>query len=169
MDDSILFIVIFYGTIVVFLFFMIFILTYGDRISNWFRRMNIEFDYLLDKWFGGSISFFNVTIYGRNAMCWAVNIRTKKYGYVCFNLPIPMYGRINKFYYYLSPNGTPQASTYYKFGKDNEDKVLSPMRKECFGHNFNINLYRDELHHINDTGEYPARILREMVINSVLE
>jgi hypothetical protein len=142
---------------------MIFIIKF-----DWSKRMNIKLDRILDRWFGGSLSFLNVTIYGRNGMKWGVSIHTKKWGYICFNLPIPIYGRIDKFYYYLSPNGTPWASTYYKFGNDRIDKRFAHMRKEAFGHNFDTDIHAEELTYINNNGELPQRILREITINDVL-
>ena len=169
MDDSILFIVILYGAVFSFLLFMMFIVIYGDEISKWFRKMNIKFDYLLDKMFGGSLSFFNVTIHGRDYghTPWEVQVHTKKYGYICFNLPIPVNGKIKKFYYFLSPDRTSYASTYYKF-HGLLYKNTAPMVKECFGHNFDIDKCGDELLELHRTGNYPRRILRERVINDVL-
>lgn len=51
----------------------------------------------------GHISIGNLTVYGRNVMHWGVNLYTKKYGYVCFRLPLPCYGRWWPLYFYCSP------------------------------------------------------------------
>jgi len=89
-----------------------------------------------ENFMGGHITFGKTTIYGCNAMCWAVNIHTKKWGYVCFTLPsINRLRRREGMYFYLSPNATPQASTLY-IGRDKEQKKLSVKRRKKYGHNF---------------------------------
>ncbi len=92
-------------------------------------------------WFemGGHITIGKMTIYGANAMCWAVNIRTKKWGYICFTLP-SIRRRKYKFghYFYLSPNGTPCACTYYR-GIDKNERIRADIRKLNLGHNFDAN------------------------------
>lgn len=162
MNDPIVIILIIY-VIVMLLPILLFLYTIGMTPKNINHRING----ILDKWFDGHISFRNITIYGRNAMRWKVNIRTKKWGCICFNLPIPIEGKIEKFYFYLSPNGTPWVSTYY-IGKDIEVKNISKLRNQAFGHNFDTDYYRDELRYINDTGNLPQRILRENSINELL-
>jgi hypothetical protein len=91
---------------------------------------------------GGHISIGGITIYGENAMHWGVNIRSKKYGYICFRLPFRCFGKWWPLYFYVSPNGTPWASTFY-MGKDKSQKKKSQLRKEAFGHNFKYE-YEDE-------------------------
>lgn len=59
----------------------------------------------------GHLSIGPVTIHGENAMHWAVNIRTKRWGYICFRIPLRCFGRWWPLYFYISPNGTPWAST----------------------------------------------------------
>ena len=92
-----------------------------------------------ENFMSGHISIGKMTIYGANAMCWAVNIRTKKWGYICFSLPSI---RRKKFkmgnYFYLSPNGAFWACTYYR-GSDKKEKIRAEIRKLNFGHNFNTN------------------------------
>lgn len=95
----------------------------------------------------------NITIYGENAMHWAVNIRTKKYGYICFTLPLRCFGRYWGCHIYFSPNGTPWASTYYKsLWKENNksEELRARIRKLNFGHNFNIKGYAEMLRALND-------------------
>lgn len=115
----------------------------------------------LDKKIGGHISKGNLTIYGDNAMHFGVTYRTKKYGYICFRLPIPcgivdyfLYGdklRWIPLYFYLSPNATPWASTFMLGKKhDRDDWALARVRKRRFGHNFNTDVYREELRKINN-------------------
>lgn len=67
------------------------------------------------KHLGGHITIGRFTIYGENAMHWAVNIRFKK-GYLCFRLPFFCFSRWWPLYLYFSPNATPRAATF-KMGK----------------------------------------------------
>lgn len=95
--------------------------------------------YFKYEFLSGHISISKVTIYGRNAMHWAVNIYTKKYGYICFRLPLPCFGRFWPLYYYLSPNGTPWAATFM-IGKteSQDDWALARIRYLCLGHNYDV-------------------------------
>lgn len=109
-----------------------------------------------EAFFGGHISIGPITIFGSNAMDWVCNIRTKKYGYVCFTLPVMARWkklqnsnkRVFKWYLYCSPNGTPWAATYY-IGNDKETdlKVKTILRKRLFGHNWDTN--NKNLYNIN--------------------
>ena len=67
-------------------------------------------------YFGGHVSALGVTIFGANAMHWAVNIRTRG-GYLCFNLPIRCFGVWWPLYAYFSPNATPWAATRWLYGR----------------------------------------------------
>lgn len=75
----------------------------------------------------------NITLYGANAMSWAVNIHTKRWGWIHFTIPL-----LSKwsFCFYVSPNATPWACTYY-WGKDRDERIRAQIRKFNFGHNFN--------------------------------
>lgn len=64
-----------------------------------------------ENFMGGHINIFNITIYGENAMHWAVNIRFKN-GYLCFRLPIRCFGYWYPLYIYFSENGTPRKSKW---------------------------------------------------------
>lgn len=55
---------------------------------------------------GGHVNFGPVTIYGENAMHWAVNIRTWG-GWFCFRLPLRCFGRWWPLYCYWSIDATP--------------------------------------------------------------
>lgn len=93
----------------------------------------------------GHISIGNLTIYGRNAMHWGVNIWTKKYGYICFRLPLPCYGRWWPLYFYCSPDATPQSSTFMLGKKQSPDNwVRARIRYICFGHNFDPHGWNDD-------------------------
>lgn len=98
----------------------------------------------VEKYLGGHMNFFNhrLTIYGANAMHWAVNIRTRRWGYVCFRLPFRCFRRWWPLYFYVSPNATPWASTFYVGGDDGE-QGNAKRRRQLYGHNFDIDLLRD--------------------------
>ncbi len=64
-----------------------------------------------ENFLGGHIDIFNITIYGCNAMHWAVNISTR-WGYICFRLPLRCFGKWWPLYFYVSPNATPSQATF---------------------------------------------------------
>lgn len=66
--------------------------------------------------FGGHCRIGPVTIFGENAMHWAVNIKTRRWGYVCFRLPLRCFGRWWALYFYCSPDGTPHKATFIMGG-----------------------------------------------------
>ena len=65
-----------------------------------------------ENFLGGHVNIFNITIYGENAMHWGVTIRTKRWGYICFRLPLRCFGRWWALYFYISPNATPNSATF---------------------------------------------------------
>ena len=95
-----------------------------------------------ENFLGGHVTIGRVTIYGCNAMHYAVNIQSKKYGWICFRLPLTCFGMFPPIYWYCSPNGTPSNSTYYtsifenKYNRDKK-KAQALLRKIHFGHNYN--------------------------------
>lgn len=107
-----------------------------------------------ENFMGGHLSIGkNITIFGENAMHWAVCIRTKKYGTITFTLPLRCFGRYWGCHIYFSPNGTPWACTYYKsLWKENDwkEEIRAKIRKKNFGHNFNTDKHRDELRCLNE-------------------
>lgn len=70
----------------------------------------------IKKYLSGSWSIGPVTLYGENAMHWAVNVRTKK-GYLCFRLPLRCFGKWLPLYCYFSPDGTPRKATKWWWGE----------------------------------------------------
>lgn len=102
----------------------------------------------------GHINIGKLTVYGANAMHWGVTYHTKKWGYICFRLPLRCFGRWWPLYFYLSPNATPWTSTFMLGMKhDRDDWALSRVRRRVFGHNFNVwddEVYR-RLRKINDS------------------
>lgn len=90
----------------------------------------------LENRFGGSRSFtvpltrWRVTVYGFNAMHVAVNIRTRRWGMVCFHPPMRCFGVWWPWKFYLSLNGTPWAA-YRTVGPgiDAEDRKNARIRR----------------------------------------
>lgn len=108
----------------------------------------------LTSYLSGHANLGPVTIFGLNAMHWGVTIKSKKYGRICFRLPLPCFGRFPRLYFYLSPNGTPWASTFC-IGLGAKEKAKAILRRKEFGHNFDS--WNDEelkirLRRINDIG-----------------
>jgi hypothetical protein len=97
----------------------------------------------------GHISLGRITVFGANAMHWGVTIKTKRWGYVCFRLPLPCFGHWWPLYFYVTPNGTPWAATFM-LGGERHDRVRAPLRRRTFGHNFDAEKHRYELYGIND-------------------
>ena len=69
-----------------------------------------------ENFLGGHINIGPITIFGENAMHWAVNIRIKR-SYVCFRLPFPCFGKWWPLYFYVSPNATPNKALFWLWGK----------------------------------------------------
>lgn len=72
-----------------------------------------------ENFLGGHWDIGPITIYGENAMQWAVNVRTKK-GYLCFRLPIRCFGKWWPLYCYMSPDGTPNNATKWYWGSEKD-------------------------------------------------
>lgn len=60
--------------------------------------------------FGGHVTVGRVTVFGENAMHWAVNIRCFG-GWFCFRLPLRCFGRWWPLYAYWSVDGVPPNSS----------------------------------------------------------
>lgn len=69
-----------------------------------------------ENYLGGHVSVGSVTVFGENAMHWAVNAKTR-WGYLCFRLPFRCFGRWWPLYCYLSPDATPSAATKWFWGR----------------------------------------------------
>jgi hypothetical protein len=113
-----------------------------------FKRLRDDF---FMKFFGGHLSIGKkITFFGENAMSWAVEIQTKKWGYVVFKPPIRTYGEYHGWWLYFSPNATPWACTYYIGHTASNEKIKSKIRKSYFGHNFNSEKRYEELIELNN-------------------
>ena len=106
------------------------------------RKIKYYFEY---KFMTGHIRIGKrIVIYGRNAMHWGGHIYSKKYGYICFRLPLRCFGHWYPLYLYCSPNATPWAATYMiGHGKDDE-WVKSRIRYKSFGHNFSVHGWNED-------------------------
>ena len=94
-----------------------------------------------ERHFGGHFSFklFGkcVTVYGWNAMHCAISFYPTRWGYICFRPPLRCFGKWWGWYFYLSPNGTPWASTFaIGPGIEKDEKKRCKTRREKLGHNF---------------------------------
>jgi hypothetical protein len=70
--------------------------------TSWFQRR-----------LGGHVTIGKrVTIYGWNAMHVAVNIWTKRWGYICFHPTIRVFGHWWPWYFYVSRDATPHEATF---------------------------------------------------------
>ena len=88
-------------------------------------------------------------IYGANAMWFACNVHTEKWGIVCFRPTAFGLHPHEGWYFYISPNGTPWAATYAIGNLENSDKDCAPFRKFAFGHNFDTDKHGEGLHALN--------------------
>lgn len=101
---------------------------------------------------GGHFNLGHLTIFGDNAMHFGCTYWTKRYGYICFQLPIPC-GIADKFrwqplYLYLSPNATPWCATYVLGSRfDFKDKIKAKYRKKLLGHNFQYDSEKEDLNY----------------------
>ena len=78
------------------------------------RYPNLSF---AENFMGGHVRLGPVVVYGENAMHWAVNIWTDKWGYVCFRLPFRCFGQWWPMDFYGSPNATPGSATFWLYGR----------------------------------------------------
>ena len=87
----------------------------------------------------GHVNIGPVTAYGANAMHWGINIRTRRWGWVCFRLPFRCFGCWWPLYFYVSPNATPWAATFFLGSEVREEgKSTIRRRRRELGHNFAV-------------------------------
>jgi hypothetical protein len=85
--------------------------------AGFFQRKDGCYTRWQDRIFTGHISFrflwtWHTTVYGANAMHWAVNVHTERWGWICFHPPTRTFGGRWPWYFYVSPNGTPSCATF---------------------------------------------------------
>jgi hypothetical protein len=84
----------------------------------------------LESHLGGYIKAGPITLYGFNAMHIALNIRTRRWGYICFHPTIKFYGRKWPWYFYVSRNATPWLATIIVGpGVHERDRVKAKRRR----------------------------------------
>jgi hypothetical protein len=88
----------------------------------------------------------------------AVNIQTKRWGYVCFKPPTRVWGRWWPAYFYLSPNATPWAATLL-IGREysRAEKRMARVRRALWGHG-----YSTERHNPQRLSSYTEPIAGEL-------
>ena len=69
-----------------------------------------------ENFLSGHISLGPVTIFGENAMHWAVVIETRT-GYLSFRLPLRCFGAWWPLYCFHSPDGMPSKATWWGWGR----------------------------------------------------
>lgn len=114
-----------------------------------------------EAFFGGHVTVGPITIYGSNAMDWTVNIRSKKYGYICFTLPFLTRWKKHKgsdkavytWYWYCSPDGTPNSCTFW-MGNKYDEKANSILRRKLLGHNWKGEKNKEINYIINNWGNW---------------
>lgn len=87
-----------------------------------------------DRVFTGSVRLGPLTVFGANAMHWALNLRTPC-GMLCLHPTTHTFGGRWPWYAYLSPNGTPWAATWAVgpgVGADDKCRAHARRRGECF-------------------------------------
>lgn len=72
---------------------------------------------ILERLLGGHVHFrllwiWPLTVYGMNAMHFAWNLYTKRWGWICFRPTTYHFGSWWRWYFYVSPNATPWAATF---------------------------------------------------------
>lgn len=82
-----------------------------------------------------------ITVYPlRSAMHGAINISTRRFGYICFKPPTYVFGRWWPAYLYLSPNATPWAATLLiGRGYSRAEKMMARVRRALWGHGYDCN------------------------------
>lgn len=75
-----------------------------------------RFEHWLEMHLGGSLAFWfmgwYVVFFGYNAMHFAVNVRTPRRIWICFQPPMAMFGQWFPWKFYISPDATPTRATF---------------------------------------------------------
>ena len=86
----------------------------------------------IDKHLHGHWELGPITLYGQNAMHWAINIKLPRC-YLCFRLPVRCFRRWWPLYLYISNNATPSNATLLLGQYSIEDKVAAKFRRKLLG------------------------------------
>jgi hypothetical protein len=124
-------------------------------ISSPTRRLSfsLRLDLFLQRRLGGHVSFRvlgrRVTIYGFNAMHVQFEVKTRRWGHVCFHPTVRCFGAWWPWKFYVSPNATPWASTFaIGPGLYDSDRAGAILRRSRFGHNFDTEARREDMERI---------------------
>lgn len=103
-----------------------------------------------------------ITVYPlESAMHGAIEIWTKRYGYICFKLPTYVWGRWWPWYFYVSPNATPWGATLIVGpAYTASEKRMATIRRVLWGHG-----YDTENRNPQDIDHYTRSILGELQMN----
>lgn len=101
------------------------------------ERESVEMNFL-EKYFSGATTInafgLRITLFGYNAMRFAVNISTETWGYLCISPTVYMFGRWTHWHIYFSPNSTPWAATFaIGPGLTKGEKLLAKIHAYKFG------------------------------------
>jgi len=103
-------------------------------------NMNKALDRILERYFGGSISIGPVTVYGYNAMHFALNVRTR-WGALCVHPTTRTFGGHWPWYIYVSKNCTPWAAVWGigpGIDPTDMDKIAVRFWRWLHGRRFNV-------------------------------
>ena len=84
------------------------------KLVNWLKFIvtpNIYPERWQDRVFRGNVSLGPITVYGANAMHWAINIQFRG-KYWCFHPRTRTFGGYWPWYFYVSYDATPQGATF---------------------------------------------------------
>lgn len=84
------------------------------KLSRWIQFVvtpNVYPSRWRDRLFRGHVSIGPLTIYGANAMHWAVNMRVGD-SWVCFHPRTRTFGTVWRWYFYVSSDATPQGAAF---------------------------------------------------------
>lgn len=88
------------------------------NITQWIRYVVTPIAYpkrWQDRLFRGHVSIGPVTVFGANAMHWAINLRLRG-NYWCFHPRTRTYGALWRSYFYVSPDATP-SNAIFRIGR----------------------------------------------------
>lgn len=74
--------------------------------------MNYYRERWIDRVWTGHLNLGPVTVYGANAMHWALEIHIRGHGYLCAHPTTKTFGAVWPWYVYLSPNATPGSAKW---------------------------------------------------------
>jgi hypothetical protein len=116
-------------------------------------KLSRRFGRFLETRLGGHVCFRvlgrRVTIYGFNAMHVQFEVVTRRWGHVCFHPSVRCFGAWWPWKFYVSPNGTPWASTFAVGpGLYDADRAGAILRRSRLGHNFDTGARREDMERI---------------------